>query len=82
MKNYKKFLKRFSLVTLGLLLTGLLFPTWTPGIEGKDSVSVYDQVSINGTNHQLMIRGADKNNPIIIFVHGGPGYSEIPYGTV
>lgn len=26
-----------------------------------------------------MIRGKDKNNPVIIFVHGGPGTSEIPY---
>lgn len=26
-----------------------------------------------------MIRGHDKNNPVIIFVHGGPGSSEIPY---
>lgn len=26
-----------------------------------------------------MIRGADRDNPIVIFVHGGPGCSEIPY---
>ena len=26
-----------------------------------------------------MIRDHDKNNPVIIFVHGGPGSSEIPY---
>ena len=26
-----------------------------------------------------MMRGANRNNPIIIFVHGGPGCSEIPY---
>ena len=26
-----------------------------------------------------MIRGKDKSNPVIIFVHGGPGSSEIPY---
>lgn len=26
-----------------------------------------------------MIRGVDKRNPILIFVHGGPGCSEIPY---
>lgn len=26
-----------------------------------------------------MIRGDDKRNAIIIFVHGGPGCSEIPY---
>lgn len=79
MKNFKKFLKIFSLVILGLLLAALLFPTWTPAIKGQNSVSIYEQVSINGAKHQLMIRGADRNNPIIIFVHGGPGYSEIPY---
>ncbi|WP_438824617.1 hypothetical protein [Bacillus sp. JJ1521] len=26
-----------------------------------------------------MIRNVDRNNPIIIFVHGGPRSSEIPY---
>ena len=26
-----------------------------------------------------MIRGVDSSNPILIFVHGGPGCSEIPY---
>ena len=28
---------------------------------------------------EVMITGVDKRNPIIIFVHGGPGCSEIPY---
>lgn len=79
MKGLKKLFKRFAFVTLFLILTGMFFPTWTPVVKGKNSVSVYEQVLINGTKHQLMIRGADKNNPIVIFVHGGPGYSEIPY---
>lgn len=26
-----------------------------------------------------MIRGRDRNNPVLIFVHGGPCCSEIPY---
>ncbi len=60
-------------------MIGLLIPTWTPAIKGENSVRVYEQVLINGTKHQLMVRGVDKNNPILIFVHGGPGYSEIPY---
>ncbi len=28
-----------------------------------------------------MMRGYDKNNPVVIFVHGGPGCPEIPYVT-
>ncbi|GAA0178606.1 alpha/beta hydrolase [Clostridium sediminicola] len=79
MKRFKKILKRFTLVILGLILIGLFFPTWTPAIKGENSVSIFEQVSINGTKHQLMIRGKDKDNPIIVFVHGGPGFSEIPY---
>jgi len=67
------------ILILGLIFTGTLFPTWTPTIKAKNSVRVYEQVSINGAKHQLMIRGVDKNNPILVFVHGGPGCSEIPY---
>lgn len=59
----------------------MLFPTWTPFIKGENSISELSQISINGTKHQFMIRGKDKDNPIIIFVHGGPGCSEIPYVT-
>ncbi|MBZ9685880.1 alpha/beta hydrolase [Clostridium estertheticum] len=69
----------FILVILCLILTGSLFLSWTPAIKFKNSVRVYEQVSINGAKHQLMIRGVDKNNPILVFVHGGPGCSEIPY---
>lgn len=79
MKVLKKYLKWFGLGILGLILIGLFFPTWTPAIKSKNSVRVFEQVAINGAKHQLMIRGVDENNPIIIFVHGGPGYSEIPY---
>lgn len=66
-----------------ILLVGiaLIFPTWTSKIEGENSISELKQVEINGTHHELMIRGHDKHNPIIIFVHGGPGVSEIPYVT-
>lgn len=66
-----------------LILVGLalVFPTWTPKIDGKNSISALEQVDINGTGHELMIRGKDKNNPVIIFVHGGPGVSEIPYAA-
>ncbi len=69
----------FLLAISLLILIGLFFPTWTPSIKGENSIAILEQVEINGTDLEVMIRGTDKRNPIIIFVHGGPGCSEIPY---
>jgi L-proline amide hydrolase len=62
-----------------VLAAGFFMPTWTPAIKGENSISMLKQVPINGTGHEVMIRGEDRSNPIVIFVHGGPGCSEIPY---
>lgn len=67
-----------SLIAL-LILFKLLLPTWTPPIKSDKGISSLEQVEINGTGHEVMIRGIDRSNPIVIFVHGGPGCSEIPY---
>lgn len=61
------------------LVIGLFIPTWTPNIKGEDSISELRKVKINGANIEIMIRGKDRNNPVAIFVHGGPCCSEIPY---
>ncbi|QPQ33028.1 alpha/beta fold hydrolase [Lysinibacillus sp. JNUCC 51] len=81
MKKIMKFIKYTGIITIVLLVTALLFPTWTSHIKGNNSVSALEQVKINGSNHEVMIRGKDKDNPVIIFVHGGPGCSEIPYAS-
>ncbi|MFC0216500.1 alpha/beta fold hydrolase [Paenibacillus chartarius] len=62
-----------------LLIAGFIFPTWTPPINGPTSISTLEQIHINGTKLEVMIRGVDRTNPLVIFVHGGPGCSEIPY---
>lgn len=82
MKRKRKYIKitKLTLLIISLLLVvGLVFPTWTPRIAGEHSVSILKQIKINGTDHEVMIRGEDRRNPIVIFVHGGPGSSEIPY---
>ncbi|WP_315120856.1 alpha/beta hydrolase [uncultured Clostridium sp.] len=81
MIKIKSFIKWFLTAMIIIIIVGLFVPTWTPSIGGENSISELSQISINGAEHQFMIRGKNKNNPIIIFVHGGPGCSEIPYVT-
>ncbi len=78
MKRKRKIIIVLITMTL-IIITTLLFPTWTPKIEGVNSIAELKPIEINGTKLEVMIRGVDKSNPIVIFVHGGPGCSEIPY---
>ena len=58
----------------------LFLPTWTPSIKGyENSISELKQIEINGSKHEVMIRGNDRENPVVIFVHGGPGCPETHY---
>ncbi len=77
-KSIKKGRRRLCYI-LVLLAICWFFPTWTPKLEGDSSISEYRKITINGTELQCMIRGKNKDNPVILFVHGGPGCSEIPY---
>ncbi|WP_155593111.1 alpha/beta hydrolase [Lysinibacillus cavernae] len=79
MKSIKKFIKYLVMFLTLFLLMALLFPTWTSSLKKTNSISTLEQVEINGSDHEIMIRGHNKDNPVIIFVHGGPGCSEIPY---
>ena len=81
MKQIKKLTKRLVIMTIAVIIIGAIFPRWTPSISGTNSISELSQIKINGTKHEFMIRGSNQDNPIIIFVHGGPGCSEIPYVT-
>jgi pimeloyl-ACP methyl ester carboxylesterase len=35
-------------------------------------------VPINGTKQWITVRGRDRNNPILLFIHGGPAAPEMP----
>jgi L-proline amide hydrolase len=78
-KKIRKILKYSIFSMILMIIVALIFPTWTPKIKGENSISMLEQVEINGVGHEVMIRGVDRSNPILIFVHGGPGCSEIPY---
>lgn len=78
-KKLLKILKTICIILLLFLAIRLFSPTWTPYINGENSISELRKVDINGANLEVMIRGSNRNNPILIFVHGGPCCSEIPY---
>src|SRR3954454_24808890 len=77
MKRIKNSIKFIGVVIIIVLMIGLFSPTWTQRIKGENSISVMEQVEINGSNHEMMIRGNDKEHPVIIVVHGGPGSPEM-----
>lgn len=42
-------------------------------IHTPNGIDLMEEVSINGTKQWISIRGLNKDNPILLVVHGGPG---------
>ena len=78
-KNILKIFKGIGIIIIIFIVIRLFCPAWTPAIKGENSISKLTEVTINDADLTVMIRGNDKNNPVLIFVHGGPCCSEIPY---
>lgn len=55
----------------------------TPPITGADgkplpgSISTLEQVTLNGTRQWISIRGKDATKPVLLFLAGGPGGSDL-----
>src|SRR5512140_1250631 len=71
-----------TILVLGLVIAALavlvLLPGWTPSIGKRlhpNGLAVLEQVAIGETRQWVLIRGEDIANPIVLFVHGGPGTS-------
>ena len=75
----------FILLAAILLLGGLLL-AWSPGKTEPfldengdllvDSISEKIYVTINGLEQGMFIKSKDSHNPVLLFVHGGPGMPE------
>lgn len=75
-RKIKKILKvivivMFSFIAIILILhfSGRVINSRTP--EGGINESMY--VDINGTKQWINIYGEDINNPVLLYLHGGPG---------
>ncbi|MFX1337863.1 MAG: alpha/beta fold hydrolase [Promethearchaeota archaeon] len=62
-----------------------IFYSRTPRIKDSsgniksNSVTSLEKVKIGGMDQWIIIRGHDKGNPILLFLHGGPGSTEGPF---
>jgi pimeloyl-ACP methyl ester carboxylesterase len=79
-------LARLGAVGLGILLGALaaglalwaLLPARTPPIPGSTSIAALERVTLGGQEQTLLLRGHDRTNPVLLYLHGGPGFAQLP----
>jgi pimeloyl-ACP methyl ester carboxylesterase len=73
-----------ALVILAVVIAALavlfLIAGSTPSIDTRqypNSLAVLEEVPVNDTRQWVLIRSEDVANPVVLFVHGGPGTSQL-----
>jgi pimeloyl-ACP methyl ester carboxylesterase len=81
----KRWLRRIAkgvggLVALLAFALGLwaLLPAGTRAIPGDRAIAELRRVEIGGFEQTLLLRGADRRAPVLLYLHGGPGSAQLP----
>jgi pimeloyl-ACP methyl ester carboxylesterase len=60
------------LVYIGLFVFKLSLRNATR-IDSPNGISSLEEITLGGVKQWIFIRGTDQNNPVLVFLHGGPG---------
>ena len=60
-------------LTVIIVITGRIINRFSHYIDASKGIDETTYVDIGGQEQYLVIRGKDINNPVILYIHGGPG---------
>lgn len=71
-----------AVIGLGLVLLRLYVQHTTAAqihIPSPAGISANEKVRLGGVDQWIQIRGHDRTKPILLFLHGGPGFPQMPF---
>jgi len=80
-----RILKWFGALVLAVIAAAVLaigiiaiLPAQTAPIDGPNAVAALERIELGGVEQTVLIRGSDRRNPALLYVHGGPGMGVLP----
>lgn len=57
----------------------VMFAFFFLGMQAQEAIKTHESVQINGISQWIGVRGDDDSKPLLLFLHGGPGFSSRNY---